>query len=122
MKSGIISIFVAAAAISACAPHPENIAATYTPTALYTNLTCEQLFVEARNVSNRAHDAANLQRRHRTEDTVAVAAGALIFWPALFFVHGHDATTAEVAQLRGEMEAIESASRVRNCGFVFDRV
>ncbi|MDM6944151.1 hypothetical protein, partial [Klebsiella michiganensis] len=92
-----------------------------TPTALYENLSCEQLVTEAGTVSNRAHEAAGLQHRHRVEDTVAVAAGVTIFWPALFFVHGADATAAEIAQLRGEMEAIETASNTRNCGIVFDR-
>ncbi len=95
---------------------------TYTPSALYQNLTCDQLATEARNVSNRAHSAAGLEHRHRVEDTVAVTAGLVIFWPALFFTHGADATAAELAQLKGEMEAIESASQARNCGIVFQRV
>lgn len=121
MKFSTIAIIGSIAALTACAPRPETIQPTYTPTALYENLSCEQLVTEARTVSNRAHDAAGREHRHRVEDTVAVTAGVTVFWPALFFVHGADATTAEVAQLRGEMEAIETASNVNNCGIVFDR-
>lgn len=120
-KLTILAAIGAAAFLAACAPNPDSIQGTYTPTAIYENLSCEQLVTEARTVSNRAHQAAGLERRHRVEDTVAVAAGVTIFWPALFFTHGADATAAEVAQLRGEMEAIERASSTRDCGIVFDR-
>lgn len=122
MKLTTLALVSAAAMLAACAPRPESIQGTYTPSALYQNLTCDQLATEARNVSNRAHSAAGLEHRHRVEDTVAVTAGLVIFWPALFFTHGADATAAELAQLKGEMEAIESASQARNCGIVFQRV
>jgi hypothetical protein len=118
----IVTMAIAAATAAACAPRAENIRGTYTPTALYENLSCQQLVTEARTVSNRAHDAARLQNRHRVEDEVAITAGVIIFWPALFFTHGSDATAAQVAQLRGEMEAIEAASAAKNCGIVFNRV
>lgn len=121
-KPTTFAIIGAAAFLAACAPKPESIQGTYTSSALYENLGCEQLVTEAQTVSNRAHDAAKLERRHRTEDTVAVTAGAVIFWPALFFTHGSDATAAEIAQLRGEMEAIERASEAKSCGIVFNRV
>ncbi|WP_245264750.1 hypothetical protein [Aquamicrobium defluvii] len=97
------------------------VQATYTPTVLYQNLTCEQLVREGWTVSNRAHAAAGKQNRHRVEDEVAITAGVLVFWPALFFTHGNDATTAEFAQLKGEMQAIEAASQAKNCGIVFNR-
>ena len=121
MKLTPFALVGATTIIAACAPRPESIQGTYTPTAVYENLSCEQLVAEAQTVSNRAHDAAGLEQRHRVEDTVAVAAGVVIFWPALFFTHGADATAAQVAQLRGEMEAIESASNAKNCGIVFNR-
>lgn len=121
MKIANVAVIAGMSALAACAPRPETIQGTYTPTAVYENLSCEQLVTEAQTVSNRAHDAANLERRHRTEDTVAVAAGVVIFWPALFFTHGADATAAQVAQLRGEMEAIERAANTKNCGIVFNR-
>jgi hypothetical protein len=81
----------------------------------------KQLVKEAWTVSNKAHGAAGLQNHHRVEDEVAITAGALVFWPALFVTHGRDATTAEVAQLKGEMEAIVTASEAKNCRIVFNR-
>lgn len=108
-------------ALAACAEKPEAVGGNYVSTALYENLSCQQLAGEARNVSNRAHDAAQIQRRHHTRDEVATAAGLVIFWPALFFVRGNDATTAEVAEMRGTMTAIEQASTAKQCGIVFQR-
>lgn len=118
----IIVAVTAVAALGACAQKADRVQGTYTSTVLYQNLTCEQLVREGWNVSNRAHTAAGKQNRHRVEDEVVITAGVLVFWPALFFTHGNDASTAELAQLKGEMVAIEAASRAKNCGIVFNRV
>mgnify|MGYP001025615413 CR=1 FL=1 len=122
MKGRLIVTAVAAMMLSACAQKADRVAATYTPSVLYENLTCQQLVREGWNVSNRAHTAAGKQNRHRTQDEVAITAGVLVFWPALFFTHGNNATTAELAQLKGEMQAIEAASQAKNCGIIFNRV
>ena len=47
--------------------------------------------------------------------------GLVVFWPALLFTQGDGAQAAEVARLKGEMQAIEDASRRRGCGITFDR-
>lgn len=116
----IIAAAIAVTMLGACAQKADRVQGTYTSAALYQNLTCEQLLREGWTVSNCAHAAAGKQNRHRVEDEVAITAGVLVFWPALFFTHGNDASTAELAQLKGEMEAIEAASRAKNCGIVFN--
>lgn len=105
-----------------CAQKAENVQGTYISSKLYENLSCQQLVQEGWTVSNRAHTLAGLQNRHRIEDEAAITVGAIIFWPALFFTHGNDSTTAELAQLKGEMEAIEIASQVNHCNLDFQRV
>ena len=117
----IISV-LAVLIMTGCAQKAENVRGTCASSALYENLTCQQLVQEGWTVSNRAHTLAGLQNRHRIEDEVAIAAGVIVFWPALFFTHGNNATTAELAQLKGEMEAIEAASRSKHCGINFHRV
>ncbi|ABL71165.1 hypothetical protein JWJ88_15375 [Paracoccus methylovorus] len=121
MKLKMLSAIGVACTLAACAENPDNIRAGYTSAATYQNMSCQQLASEAITVSNRAHDAANVQRRHQTRDEVAMAAGLVVFWPALLFVHGNDQTTSEVAQLRGQMQAIEQVSAAKNCGMVFQR-
>jgi len=45
--------------------------------------------------------------------------GIVVFWPALFFLGGNDQQTAELARLRGEMEAIEQVSVRKRCNIQF---
>lgn len=121
MKFKAITTICLAGALAACAENPDAVRSGYTSTAAYENLSCQQLATEAHTVSNRAHDAAKIQRRHHTRDEIATTAGLVVFWPALLFIHGNDETTAEVAQLRGQMTAIEQVSAAKQCGIVFQR-
>jgi hypothetical protein len=50
---------------------------------------------------------------------VATTAAIIIFWPAAFFVQGDKQTAAELARLKGEMDAIEQVSVRKNCGIQF---
>jgi hypothetical protein len=45
----------------------------------------------------------------------------VIFWPAAFFVGGNEQTIAELARLRGELEAIEQAAIRKKCNIQFQR-
>lgn len=45
----------------------------------------------------------------------------VLFWPAMFAVGGDGQTAAELARLKGEMDAIEQTSIARNCGIKFER-
>jgi hypothetical protein len=50
-----------------------------------------------------------------------VGVSLVLFWPAIFFVGGDNASAAEVARLKGEMQAIEQANIAKNCGMQFQR-
>ncbi|RUW60715.1 hypothetical protein [Mesorhizobium sp. M7A.F.Ca.US.008.03.1.1] len=111
----------AALLLCGCATPPEKIQASYVSPILYQNLTCEQLALEATNISRRASEAAGIQNKKAGQDAAVVAVGVIIFWPALFFASGDGASAAEVARLKGEMQAIEDASTVKGCGIVFQK-
>jgi hypothetical protein len=51
-----------------------------------------------------------LKDQKRSNDGLATAAAVVVFWPAAFFVGGNGQTAAEIAQLKGQMIAIEQAS------------
>jgi hypothetical protein len=117
-------IFVATAAVAlslaGCASRPDNIAASYVSPNQYGSYTCKQLEEEAQRVSSRAAEAAGVQQSKATGDAVATTVALVVFWPALFLIQGDGANAAEVARLKGEMEAIESASVQKKCGIQFN--
>ena len=75
--------------------------------------------MEAQGVSARATQLSGAQDKQRTNDAVATTAAIVIFWPAAFLVGGDKQTAAELAQMKGQMNAIEQASIQKNCGIQF---
>ena len=118
MKRQVI-VAMSCIALVGCASRASDITAAYVSPVLYQNLACEQLALEAQSVSSRAAAAAGVQDQKATGDAVAMTVGLVVFWPALFFMKGDGAQAAEVARLKGEMQAIESASIANNCGIAF---
>jgi len=62
-----------------------------------------------------------VQDEKATKDAVATTVGVIVFWPALFLIGGNDQQTAELARLRGELEAIEQVSVRKRCAIQFQR-
>ena len=117
-----ISPFVAGAFLLAgCASKPENVMPSYVSPVMYQSLSCDQLAAEAQRVANQAAVLTGQQSKQRRQDTAATTAAIVIFWPAAFFVGGDDAKTAELARMKGEMQAIEQVSIQKQCGIQFAR-
>jgi hypothetical protein len=85
----------------------------------YDAYACPQLAEEAQRVSSRAAQAAGAQDSQATKDTVATTVGVIVFWPSLFFIGGDKQNAAELARLKGEMDAIEQTSVRKKCGIQF---
>lgn len=107
--------------LAGCATRADNIVPAYVSTVGYEGLACQQLGQEAQVISSRAAAATGAQNKKATGDAVAMTVGLVVFWPALFFTQGDGAAAAEVARLKGEMEAIETVSRRKGCGIVFNK-
>jgi hypothetical protein len=75
--------------------------------------------LEAQAISTRAATLSGAQDKQRTNDGVATAAAIVIFWPAAFFVGGDKQTAAELAQMKGQMVAVEQASIAKKCNIQF---
>jgi hypothetical protein len=111
----------AAVVLSACASKSSDVAPSYVSPMTYQSYTCQQLAQEAQSVSARAAQAAGAQDDKRTRDQIATGAAIIVFWPAAFFVGGDSQTAAELARLKGQMEAIEEASIQKKCSIQFQR-
>jgi hypothetical protein len=105
--------------VAGCASKSEDVMATYVSPVQYQNYSCDQLGREAQALSVRAAQLAGQQDSDRTTDAVMTGVGIVVFWPVLFAIGGDGPTTAELARVRGEMEAIRHASNAKNCGIVF---
>jgi len=116
------TIWIAAACgliVAGCAKNADQVGAIYVSPILYENYTCQQLAEEAQRVSSRAAQASGVQNQKSVNDAVAMTVGLVIVWPALFFIKGNDENTAELARLKGQMDAIEQASIRKKCGIKF---
>ena len=118
-----MKLFVSAALtcllLSGCATKPEDIAPSYVSTNNYSNMSCKQLQAEAENVSAAAQQATGAQSKKAGSDAAMMGVGLIVFWPALLFMKGDGASATNVAELKGQMNAIESVNRQKNCGIQF---
>jgi hypothetical protein len=115
----ILGIVALGAALGGCASSAADITPTYVSPVTYQSFTCPQLGLEAQAISARAAALAGAQDSQRTKDAVATTAAVIIFWPAAFLVGGDKQTAAELAQMKGQLIAVEQASIQKNCNIQF---
>lgn len=105
--------------LAACASSSSDITPAYVSPVMYQSFTCQQLTMEAQGISARAAALSGAQDKQRTNDTIATTAAVVVFWPAAFLVGGDKQSAAELAQMKGQMIAIEQASTMKKCGIQF---
>jgi hypothetical protein len=115
-----LGIVVLGAALCGCASSSTEITPAYISPVIYQGHTCQQLALEAQAVSTRAASLSGVQDSQRTKDQWTTAAAVVIFWPAAFLVSGDKQTAADLAQMKGQMVAIEQASIAKKCSIKFE--
>lgn len=118
MHRRIVAV-IAALSLAGCASKSADIAPAYVSPMQYQSYTCQQLAAEAQRVSAAAANAAGQQDSQATKDAVATTVGVIVFWPTLFLIGGDKQNAAQLAQMKGEMDAIEQASIQKQCGIQF---
>ena len=101
--------------IAGCELKSSEIAPTYVSPITYQSYSCQQLAAEAQRVSA----AAGHQDSQASKDAVATTVGVIVFWPTLFLIGGDKQNAAQLANLKGQMDAIEQASIQKLCGIQF---
>ena len=117
----ILGLFALTLALAGCATRSQEIVSAYVSPIQYESYSCTQLREEAARVSSRAAAASGMQDQNATGDAIATGVALVVFWPAAFLVHGNGANAQEVAQLKGDMDAIEQANIQKRCGIKFAR-
>jgi hypothetical protein len=114
-----LGIVVLSAALCGCATSSAEITPAYVSPVMFQGYTCQQLALEAQALSTRAATLSGVQDSQRTKDQWTTAAAVVVFWPAAFLVSGDKQTAAELAQIKGQMVAVEQASIAKNCNIKF---
>ncbi|RXH41345.1 hypothetical protein [Bradyrhizobium zhanjiangense] len=116
-----LGIIALGAALAGCASSSAEITPAYVSPLQYQPYNCQQLALEAQSVSARAASLSGTQDSQRTKDQVATGVAIVVFWPAAFLVGGDKQTAAELAQMKGQMVAIEQASIGKKCNIQFQQ-
>jgi hypothetical protein len=114
-----VAVLLCALAIAGCASKSTEIAPSYVSPVMYQSYTCQQIAQESQNIAAHAAEVSGAQDQKRTNDQIATGVAIVVFWPAAFFVGGDGQAAAELARLKGQMQALEQASVMKNCGIQF---
>jgi hypothetical protein len=118
LAAGRTGIFLAASLlVSGCsdAVKPSQVASNNVPTSIYSSMSCRQLNAEAGLVQSRIPALESAVERAYRADKTAEAVTWILFWPAAFLMDGNDAEVRQLAQARGELEAITAVIRSKGC-------
>jgi hypothetical protein len=109
----LVLLIGAAVAIAGCAKSPESIAPAYVSTVNFQSWSCSQLAEEARRLNQALAEASTQQRNARTNDTIGV-----IFIGVPVSSLSGDNIAPQIANLKGQIVAVQQAGNLRNCGLV----
>ncbi|HWQ87603.1 hypothetical protein [Brevundimonas sp.] len=115
MKKSIAAALCASLVLGACASSPDNISSQFVSPVLYEGYSCDQIKLDLIRIDSRVTILTGQQRRRASQDAWAVG-GALIFWPALFFLMRGDKAD-ELGRLKGEYDALNTVAQQKQCAF-----
>eukprot|EP00435_Cladocopium_sp_Y103_P076615 s1_g354.t1 len=110
MIAGLVSL-----AVAGCASHASSIDARYVSPTIYLNWSCEQLEEERNRLASEARRVAGLQDENADADAAMMGVGLILFWPALIGLAATTDREDELAQLKGEYNAVDQAARKQVC-------
>jgi hypothetical protein len=114
------AVAIGCLALVGCAKGADQITASYVSPLQFEAYDCQQLQAEGQRISARASQLSGVQDRKASDDALKTGAAIVLFWPAAFFVQSGDGQTAgELAQMKGQFEAVQHASVQKKCPIQF---
>lgn len=110
----ILSMFFTLAACSD-AKQAAEVAPTFVSTSKYDNLSCSNLRAEAERVNASVASLEGSVDKAYKRDKGMEAAAWILFWPAALAMKGNDGESGQLAQAKGDSEAIRSALLKKGC-------
>ena len=112
----LLYLVVAGSLLTAgCAPAPTDVAPAPVSAAAYSGLSCRQLRDEAIRLNDQVATLTGQQQRKASNDAVAMGVGMVLFWPALFALGASGDVSPQLAQAKGQAEALQAAARQKGC-------
>ena len=106
---------VLAITLTGCATAPPP---TYTSSTIYSGLDCTGMRVESTRMQQAIAQKEAAKATKNATTGVAVVAGLLLFWPALFLIQSTAAEEGQISQLRSNHDALNEASSMKGCGLL----
>lgn len=115
----MVKKFVCYATIAAffggCATAGKNVATTYVSPIQYSNYDCDQIRQELVRINGRVNQLSGRLDEAASNDIALAGVGLILFWPALFALGGTKQQEADLSRLKGEYEALQTASTSKKC-------
>ena len=93
-----------------------EVTTKYVPASNYSHLTCEQLIAEAEVIRARTPGLAAAVDEHRKNQTGVEVVTWVLFWPAAFLLDDGSEMSTELAEAKGQLEAIQQNLYSKKCG------
>lgn len=115
MKKTTSTALAAIVALTGCATASKDISANYVSPIQYSTYDCTQIGMENTRLTLRVGQLGGRLDEAASNDKAITAAGAILFWPALFALGGTKQQEAEYARLKGEHDALQIAAIEKKC-------
>jgi outer membrane murein-binding lipoprotein Lpp len=112
----LVAVVSGSLLVAGCATASKDISSSYVSPLSYQSYDCEQISAEAQRIKARVVELGGRLDQAASNDKAIAAAGAILFWPALFALGGTKQQEAEYARLKGEFEALQQVSIQKKCG------
>ena len=105
----VVGIVILGLTLIGCsgAKKASEVGTAYIPASAYSHLSCDQLIREAEILRARTPALAAAVDDHRSDQTAVEAVTWILFWPAAFALDDGSAKSQELANARGQLEAIQ---------------
>lgn len=118
MKKIVQLLLITSAVISvgcSSAKKSSEVSAAYVPTSRYSSSSCDQLISEAEGLRRNTPALATAVDQHRSNQTGVEVVTWVLFFPAALMLDKGEKQSNDLAQAKGELEAIQLALQTRNC-------
>lgn len=117
--SRLILLAFALLMFTGCASKPADITGYYVSPYKYRDFTCGDIALEALALNDRFMISQGKTARDAELDSVQLALGLTLFWPALFFLDENGLESQSYSLMKGQMRALAVVSDSKSCNVKF---